>query len=169
MADQTTTRASTVRASAIRVMATYAVACFITLQLLDVISEPLAIPVSWFRAVMLLMLGLAPVVVFVTGLRARERHSDSASSRPQGVTSAVFQIGDAEMDTARREIRFAGSRADVQPKVFDLIEYLLRNRDRVVGKDELFDEIWPSVVVTEASLTQSIKRARDLFRQHGFD
>ncbi|MDJ0795190.1 MAG: winged helix-turn-helix domain-containing protein [Woeseiaceae bacterium] len=150
-------------------MVTYAVACFVGLQLLDVVSEPLAIPVTWVRAAMLLMLGLAPIVVLVTALRARERSTTSLSSAASDLASPVFRIGEAEMDTARREIRFKGSAADVQPKVFDLIEYLLRNRERVIGKDELFDEIWPSVVVTEASLTQSVKRARDLFRQNGFD
>ena len=81
----------------------------------------------------------------------------------------VFRIRHAELDTAQRQLRFSGTPVDVQPKVFDLIEYLIRARDRVVGKDELFDNIWPAVVVTEASLTQSIKRARDLFRQNGFD
>lgn len=83
--------------------------------------------------------------------------------------SVVFRIGDAELDAAQRQIRFGGKTADVQPKVFDLIEYLIRARDRVVSKDELFDEIWPNVVVSESSLTQTIKRARDLFREHGFD
>lgn len=81
----------------------------------------------------------------------------------------MFRIGTAEMDTAQRQIRFDGKAAEVQPKVFDLLEYLIRTRHRVVSKDELFDEIWPNVVVTEASLTQTIKRARDLFRQNGFD
>ena len=150
-------------------MVTYAVACFVGLQLLDVVSEPLAIPVTWVRAAMLLMLGLAPIVVLVTALRARERSAAPTAADGPEIASPVFRIGEAEMDTARREIRFKGSPADVQPKVFDLIEYLLRNRERVIGKDELFDEIWPSVVVTEASLTQSVKRARDLFRQNGFD
>lgn len=81
----------------------------------------------------------------------------------------VYHIGSATIDIASRQILFDGAPAEVQPKVFDLIVYLIQNRDRAVTKDELFDEIWPSVVVSEASLTQTIKRARDLFRQHGFE
>lgn len=150
-------------------MVTYAVACFIGLQLLDVVSEPLAIPVAWVRGAMLLMLGLAPVVILVTLLRERDREQTVETGDTAGDDSLVYRMGDATLDTARREIRFSGSPAEVQPKVFDLLEYLVRNRERVISKDELFDQIWPSVVVTEASLTQSIKRARDLFRHNGFD
>lgn len=82
---------------------------------------------------------------------------------------AIYRVGSATVDTASRQIKFDGQVADVQPKVFDLIVYLIRHRDRVVSKDELFDAIWPSVVVGEASLTQLIKRTRDLFRLNGFD
>ncbi len=82
---------------------------------------------------------------------------------------ATYRVGPALIDTASRQIRFDQQVAEVQPKVFDLIVFLIRHRDRVVSKDELFDAIWPSVVVGEASLTQLIKRARDLFRQYGFE
>ena len=83
--------------------------------------------------------------------------------------SSGYQVGTANIDIASRQILFSGVPAEVQPKVFDLIVYLIENRNRAVTKDELFDVIWPSVVVSEASLTQLIKRARDLFRQHGFE
>jgi len=86
-----------------------------------------------------------------------------------GGDHGVYRVGPATIDTASRQIQFNGQSADVQPKVFDLVVFLIRHRDRVVTKDELFDEIWPSVVVGEASLTQLIKRARDLFRQYGFE
>ena len=79
-------------------------------------------------------------------------------------SASVFLIGSAELDTRRRQLRFDGDAVDVQPKVFDLLAYLILHRDRVVSKDELFDEVWPSVVVSDASLSQTIKRARDLFR-----
>ena len=82
--------------------------------------------------------------------------------------ASVFLIGSAELDTRRRQLRFDGKAVDVQPKVFDLLAYLVLHRDRVVSKDELFDKVWPSVVVSDASLSQTIKRARDHFRLAGF-
>ena len=65
--------------------------------------------------------------------------------------ATVYEIGSAELDLASRQLRFNGNVVDVQPKVFDLLEYLVRHRDRVVSKDELFDEVWPNVVVSDVS------------------
>ena len=93
---------------------------------------------------------------------------DSAH-QPLDPPDSLFQIGNAELDVPARQLRFDGDSVDVQPKVFDLLAYLVQHRDRVVSKDELFDEVWPSVVVSDASLSQTIKRARDLFRSRGFD
>ena len=53
-----------------------------------------------------------------------------------------------------------GTTRDLEPKVFDLIAYLLENRDRVVSKEELQESLWPNVVVTEASLSRTIMKAR---------
>ena len=160
---------NTTHSSIARVLAAYAVGCFVVLQLLDIVLEPLGIPVTTIRWVVLLMIAVAPALVLIVAWNSRRtiHTSPEGSVEPDG--NAVFRIEHAVLDTARRQIRFSGTPVDVQPKVFDLIEYLVRAKDRVVGKDELFDNIWPSVVVTEASLTQSIKRARDLFRQNGFD
>jgi pimeloyl-ACP methyl ester carboxylesterase/DNA-binding winged helix-turn-helix (wHTH) protein len=67
---------------------------------------------------------------------------------------------DCELDLARRELRRAGHLEKIEPKVFDLLAYLVQHRDRVVSKDELQDRIWPGVVVTEASLDRSVMKAR---------
>jgi DNA-binding winged helix-turn-helix (wHTH) protein len=48
----------------------------------------------------------------------------------------------------------------VEPQVFDLLVHLLRNRDRVVSKDELFDTIWKGRIVSEAALSSRINAAR---------
>ncbi|GEM_PF-5900409 len=93
----------------------------------------------------------------------------TAKQRGNEETGERYLIGSAELDMPMRQLRFAGVPVDVQPKVFDLLAYLVRHRDRVVSKDELFDKVWPSVVVSDASLSQTIKRARDLFRDQGID
>lgn len=94
---------------------------------------------------------------------------DSDADNDEDSGTPVYEIGHGQLDTRTRQLRFDGSNVDVQPKVFDLLCYLVRHRDRVVSKDELFDQVWPSVVVSDASLSQTIKRARDHFRQAGFD
>jgi len=71
-----------------------------------------------------------------------------------------YRFAGRSLDPVLREIRVADEIRDVEPKVFDLIEYLLQNRDRVVSKDELQDQLWRNVVVTDASLSRSIMKAR---------
>ena len=85
------------------------------------------------------------------------------------VAQRSYRIGRCTIDAGAREVRFADTVVDVQPRVFDLICYLIDHRDRAVGKDELLDNVWPNVVVSESSLAQSVKRARDIFRQNGMD
>ena len=64
------------------------------------------------------------------------------------------------LDLDRRELMVNGDTRDVEPKVFDLIVYLLTHRDRVVSKEELQESLWPEVVVTEASLSRTVMKAR---------
>ena len=61
-----------------------------------------------------------------------------------------------------RQIQAAGSVVEAQPKVFDLLVYLIENRDRVVDKDELLEQLWPGTVVTDSALTQIVRKARTL-------
>lgn len=67
-----------------------------------------------------------------------------------------------ELDEPCFEIRCGGRALPAQPKVLDLIFYLVRHRDRVVTKDELFDNVWRGVVVSEGSLSQAASIARKL-------
>jgi TolB-like protein len=65
-----------------------------------------------------------------------------------------------EMDLRRHELRRAGDIVHIEPQVFDLLLHLIRNRDRVVSKDELFDTIWNGRIVSEAALSSRINAAR---------
>ncbi len=65
-----------------------------------------------------------------------------------------------EMDLRRQELWRDGIRVHVEPQVFDLLLHLVRNRDRVVSKDELLDVIWNGRIVSEAALSSRINAAR---------
>jgi len=67
---------------------------------------------------------------------------------------------DFSLDPDRRELRRAGDLVAVEPQVFDLIDYLVSRRDRVVTKDELLDKIWGGRAVSESTLTSRINAAR---------
>ncbi|MBR1367518.1 MULTISPECIES: winged helix-turn-helix domain-containing tetratricopeptide repeat protein [Bradyrhizobium] len=62
--------------------------------------------------------------------------------------------------TDRRELRRGGEFVPVAPQVFDLIDYLIRNRERVVTKDELIKAIWNGRSVSDAAVTTRLNAAR---------
>ncbi len=74
----------------------------------------------------------------------------------------VFRFLDHEIVTARREILFKGETLPAEPKVYDLLLYLVDRRDRAVSKEEIQDAIWPNVIVTESAMTRCVMKARQL-------
>jgi predicted ATPase len=72
----------------------------------------------------------------------------------------VLSFGDFELDEEQFELRCAGTKVPVQPKVLDVLFHLVRARDRVVLKKELLDSIWPGIAVSEASISRVIMEAR---------
>src|SRR4051812_5241660 len=71
------------------------------------------------------------------------------------------------LDIARRELRRDELLVPVEPQVFDLLVYLVRNRDRVVTKDEVFAAVWHGRVVSEMALTTRLNAARTAIEDSG--
>jgi DNA-binding winged helix-turn-helix (wHTH) protein len=72
----------------------------------------------------------------------------------------IYRFGDCELDDQRYELRRGGVPRHLESQVFEVLAYLVRNRDRVVAKTELLDQIWGSRFVTESALTSRLKAAR---------
>jgi DNA-binding response OmpR family regulator len=53
-----------------------------------------------------------------------------------------LKVGDLSMDLLKREVLRAGIRIDLQPREFALLEYLMRNHDRVVSKTMIIEHVW---------------------------
>jgi adenylate cyclase len=79
----------------------------------------------------------------------------------------LYSFEDFSLDTARRELRRSGSLISLQPQVFDLLEYLIRNRERVVSKDDLFAVVWNRRIVSESTLSTRINAARGAIGDSG--
>jgi TolB-like protein len=80
-----------------------------------------------------------------------------------------FIFDNHRLDTERRELHRGSERIAVEPQVFDLLIYLLQNRDRVVSKDDLFASVWGGRVVSESTLTSRINAARKALGDSGED
>ena len=72
----------------------------------------------------------------------------------------TLSFGDYEISLDRRELRRARRPVRVQPQVFDLLVYLVQNRDRVVSKDDLIASVWSGRLVSDSTLTSRINAAR---------
>ena len=64
------------------------------------------------------------------------------------------------LDSERRELRLGGTIVPVEPQVFDILVYLIANRDRVVSKDDLIASVWGGRIVSESTLTSRINAVR---------
>jgi tetratricopeptide (TPR) repeat protein len=79
----------------------------------------------------------------------------------------IFRFGRFELEEGKRELRLGTRPLEMQPRVFDLLVYLVRNHERVVAKDELLSAIWPEVIVTDSSLMRAVSLIRSLLREGG--
>ena len=72
----------------------------------------------------------------------------------------VFRFGDHVLDIERRELRRGAEPVALEPQVFDLLVYLVRNRSRVVSKDDLIHDVWGGRIVSDSALTTRLNAAR---------
>jgi DNA-binding winged helix-turn-helix (wHTH) protein len=67
---------------------------------------------------------------------------------------------DCVLDLERRELRRGGDLVAVEPQVFDVLVHLIRNRTRVVSKDDLLEAVWQGRIVSDSALANRINAAR---------
>ena len=71
------------------------------------------------------------------------------------------------LDAARRELHDGDMPVALEPQVFDLLEFLLRHRERVVTRDELIAGVWGGRIVSESTLATRINAARKAIGDDG--
>jgi pimeloyl-ACP methyl ester carboxylesterase/DNA-binding winged helix-turn-helix (wHTH) protein len=71
-----------------------------------------------------------------------------------------FCFGDYALDVERRELKCGAALVSVEPQVFDLLVYLMRNRNRVVSKNDVIAAVWGGRIVSKSTLTTRINAAR---------
>jgi DNA-binding winged helix-turn-helix (wHTH) protein len=72
----------------------------------------------------------------------------------------ISRIDGYVIDADRRLILAADDEVEIQPRAFDLLVYLLENRDRAVSKEELLESIWPGQFISESVMSSAVMKAR---------
>ena len=78
-----------------------------------------------------------------------------------------YLFEDCALDTDRRELRHGDNVIPVTAQVFDLLDYLIRNRERVVSKDDVITAIWDGRIVSDAALATRLNVARGAIGDNG--
>ena len=79
----------------------------------------------------------------------------------------IYRFDEFAVDTKAFELLKAGERVDAQPQVIELLIILVQNQNRIVGRDEIFGQIWKNRVVSDAALSSRIKTLRQVLGDDG--
>jgi DNA-binding winged helix-turn-helix (wHTH) protein/tetratricopeptide (TPR) repeat protein len=79
----------------------------------------------------------------------------------------IFRFKDFRLDTDLRELRSGAEMQVLEPQVFDLLVYLLKNRKRVVAKDELVQSVWGGRIVSDGTINSRINAVRRALHDKG--
>jgi TolB-like protein/Tfp pilus assembly protein PilF len=72
----------------------------------------------------------------------------------------MYTFGPSVLDIRRRELRRDGVVNAIEPQIFDLLHYLILNRDRVITRDELIAAVWKGRVVSDSTVSSRISTVR---------
>jgi adenylate cyclase len=92
---------------------------------------------------------------------------DATPKQIQGVRYLRYLFEEYTFDTGLRELHHGNETVAIAPQVFDLLDYLIRNRERVVSKDDLIGAIWNGRSVSDAALTTRLNVARSAIGDSG--
>jgi DNA-binding winged helix-turn-helix (wHTH) protein/tetratricopeptide (TPR) repeat protein len=74
--------------------------------------------------------------------------------------AAAYEFLDLEFDSAACQLRRGRDAISLQPRLVDLLRYLIENRDRVVTRSELLEHVWAGASVSNSAVTQAVKELR---------
>ena len=87
---------------------------------------------------------------------------------PLSDTPVVLRVADLEMNLLKRTVTRAGKAVELQPREFQLLEFLMRNADRVVTRTMLLEAVWDFHFDPKTNIVEThISRLRSKLSQHG--
>jgi len=79
----------------------------------------------------------------------------------------IYRFNSIVIDTDSFSLTSEGDTKPIEPQVFDLIVYLIENREKLASRQQIFDNLWKDRIVTDATLSNHIKNARAALADDG--
>ena len=79
----------------------------------------------------------------------------------------IYRFEDFSLDGDRRELRRGSQIVAIEPQVFDVLEFLIVHRERVVSQDDLIEAVWQGRVVSEGTVSTRINAVRQALGDNG--
>ena len=95
------------------------------------------------------------------------RPSGTRGAQTPSTALRTFSFAHCRLDLARRELHVDNERVLLQPRVFDLLSYMVENAGRALGKAELIAAVWPTRFVTEDALAGAVRKLRSALGDRG--
>jgi TolB-like protein/tetratricopeptide (TPR) repeat protein len=83
------------------------------------------------------------------------------------VVLLIYRFADVSVDVRRRALQRGGESIAVEPQVFDLLQYLIENRGRIVSKDDLIGGVWNGRIVSDSTLSSRLTAVRQAIGDSG--
>src|SRR4051794_5271507 len=81
----------------------------------------------------------------------------------------IYGFEGFSLDVQQQELRRGAGRLDIEPQVFDVLLFLIRNRDRVVSKTDLIEAVWDGRAVSDSTLSSRLTAVRHAIGDRGKD
>ena len=117
---------------------------------------------NWTEKVQFLNKGGDDVLTYPFPMQELLARIQTIMRRPSGYMDKNLYLGKYILDVDNRTIYEGNSEISVRKKEYDLLEYLVRNKDRVISRCELLDHVWDyREYVGSNTIDVHIKRLRD--------
>lgn len=85
-------------------------------------------------------------------LRRAEAAEDNPDAAAPSSSGKSLRAGDIQIDLSRHEVYVRGDLIELTPKEFDLLRYLVENREHVLSRDQLLDHVWGYTTATDTRI-----------------
>lgn len=89
------------------------------------------------------------------------------TTRTACMGAKVYTFENYRLNTALSQLTFRGEEVVLEPRVFDLLVYLIENRDRVVSKDDIVTHVWGGRFTSDSAITTCLKSLRKALNDDG--